>query len=256
MDFDFGTGADRNYNLASLGLIVASFFVCIITLLMLLLGGGGGDEVAALPTARSLPTETTTPTPTITRTPLPATFTPTFTPTNTVPPTTTGEPSLTPSVTPSPTATITTTVLPSNTPTDTPTPLPTLGTPEASPSPFLFVPQLEPQFTSNLNGNCAFQGIAGQILNATGDGATPLNVEIVISGGGIQEQTAQANTNTLYGAGGYEIQVDTAVSAQTYFVQIRSPLGTTLSEIIAVTFPGTCEGNLAIVTFQQTRANP
>lgn len=257
MDFDFGSGTDRTYNIASIGLVVAALLTCIITLLVVLFGGGGGTPVAqVLPTQLGLPTATETALPTITRTSLPATFTPTFTATSTVPATVTASPTFTTSPTLSPTPTITTTVLPTDTPTATFTPLPTLGTPPPSPSPFLFGLQTDTTFVSNLNASgCAWQGIGGQVLDLNGNASTT-QLTISITGGGLpQALTTNNNTNSLYGPGGYEVQLANAINTQTYFVQLVSQFGTPVSEVIQVTFPGTCEGNAALLTFQQTRAN-
>lgn len=259
MDFDFGTGTDRTYNFISIFFLIATALTCIITLLVLLFGGGGNVDTGpalVLPTQNVLPSPTTTLTPTVTRTPLPATFTPTFT--ATVTPSRTPTLTLTTTVTTtlSPSPTITVTGLPTETPTETATPAPTLGTPPPSPSPFLFDIQGEPVFSSNLNASaCAWQGIGGQVLDINGD-PYPTQLRVSVIGGGLPTAlTALSGTNTLYGAGGYEVQLANSINTQTYFVQLETELGTVVSEQIQVTFPGTCEGNLALVTFQQTRPN-
>ncbi|MGB7339339.1 MAG: hypothetical protein WBC91_10645 [Phototrophicaceae bacterium] len=256
MNFDFGSGTNRTYNIASIGFVVAALLTCIITLLVVLLGGGGSPVAQALPTQLSLPTATETAMPTVTRTSLPATFTPTYTATSTIQSTVTASPTFTTSPTLSPTPTITTTVLPSDTPTATFTPLPTLGTPPPSPSPFLFGLREDPTFVSNLNASgCAWQGIGGQVLDLAGN-ASATQLVISVTGGGLpQALTTANNTNSLYGQGGYEVQLSNSINTQTYFVQLVSQFGTPVSEVIQVTFPGTCEGNAALLTFQQTRAN-
>lgn len=258
MDFDFGTGTNRTYNIISLGFLVASIFACLITLLLLLFGNDGANNVAnapVLPTQILIPTSTLTETD-IPRTELPASFTPTFTPTNTGVPTLTTTPTVTTSPTIAPSETITATPLATDTPTETPTGEPTLGTPPPSPSPFLFALQSEPVFTSNLNASgCAWQGIGGQVLDLQGN-AYANQLSITVMGGGLPSEISATNgTNSLYGAGGYELQIANSINTQTYLVQVVTQFGTPVSDVIQVTFPGTCEGNLALLTFQQSRAN-
>lgn len=265
MNFDFGTGMDRNYNFISIGFLVAAILVCIGSFFFGLFGGGSsdGDVVAQqeLPTAVIIPTLTPSETPVPSRTPLPATFTNTPIPTETATRTPTFTPTATTSPTLSPTPTITTTTLPTETPTVTFTPAPTLGTPLPSPSPFLFALRDVVVYTSNLNASgCAWQGIGGQVLDTNGN-AFPAQLTIKVSGGGlVQPLTAVSGDNTLYGPGGFEVQVANAINTQTFAVQLVSISGngtieTPVSEPVQVTFPGTCEGNLALVTFQQTREN-
>jgi hypothetical protein len=38
-----------------------------------------------------------------------------------------------------------------------------------------------------------------------------------------------------------------------YYVELQSQGGTIISDTVQVTFPGGCDGNLAIVNFEQTR---
>lgn len=258
MDFDFGTGTNRTYNIISLGFVGAAVFTCIITLLLLLFGSDNSNNTASapvLPTQIIVPTATLTDTP-IPRTELPASFTPTFTATSTIASTVTFTPTFTTSPTVSQTATITTTSLATLTPTETLTGVPTLGTPPPSPSPFLFALQAEPTLTSNLNASgCAWQGIGGQVLDLNGN-AYGNQLSITVVGGGLPSQISATNgTNSLYGAGGYELQLANGINTQTYLVQLVTSFGTPVSDVIQVTFPGTCEGNLALITFQQSRAN-
>ena len=254
---NLGTGTDRTYNFASIGFLIAALLTCIITLLILLFGGGGngsGLSSQALPTTVNLPTATITPVPTITNTPLPATFTPTFTATTTGIPS--GTPTLTQTIAPtgSPTSTITVTSLPTGTPTDTLTPAPTLGTPPPSPPPLPFALQGEVVYVPNDNASgCAWQGVGGQVLNIDGNAFQPPLV-VSVTGGGLPEaRTANSGTNSLRGPGGFEILLTNSINTQVYFVQLQTSSGTNVAEVVQVTFPGTCEGNLALLTFQATR---
>lgn len=254
MNFDFGTGTDRTYNFASIGFLIAAALTCIFTLLMLLGGGGDSSGGRVLPTERQIPTATETLVPTITRTPLPATFTLTPIPSETLIPSATIPPTSTTAPTGSPTPTITTTSLPTEIPTETATPAPTLGTPLASPPPLPFALQGDIVTTSNLNASaCAWQGIGGQVLAVDGSAHTG-SFEISVTGSGLFEaRTANSGTNSLYGPGGYEIQLTNSINTQTYFVQLLTSSGTTVAEVVQVSFPGTCEGNSALITFQATR---
>jgi hypothetical protein len=251
---DLGSGSDRNFNIISLVFVGLTAFACIIFVLLFLTGGPTEEPLGDLPPTIAVPTATATPSPTITRTPLPATFTATYTATTTE--TRTPTPTLTveASATITPTATITTTSLPSETPTETPQPSATFGTPPTSPPPFPFGNQ-PVQFTSNNTNTagCAWQGIAGQVLDLAGQSYTnPLTVEV--SGGGLPSViSAQTGSNTLYGASGYEIQIANGINTGTYFVQLKSGSGTVVASQVQITFPGTCEGNLALVNFNLLR---
>jgi len=262
---NFGTGMDRTYNFISIGFLIAGALVCIGTFVFVLIGGGndngGFTSLSELPTEFIPPTFTPSTTPTFTRTPLPTTIPDTATPTETPTRTVTFTPTATTSPTLSPTPTITTTTLPTATPTETDTPAPTLGTPPPSPSPYLFALSNEVVYTSNLNSSgCTWQGIGGQVLDLNGN-AYPAQLTIKITGGGLaQPLTAVSGDNTLYGPGGYEVQLANGINTQIYTVQLVSVSGngtieTPVAEPVQVTFPGTCEGNLALVTFQQTRPN-
>ncbi|MEO1645869.1 MAG: hypothetical protein AAFR67_11820 [Chloroflexota bacterium] len=263
MNFNLGTGSNRLYNILTIVFLVGAIIACGVTALLFLLTDSNTDDL--FDAAAALPTEFATGTPTITLTPstspttLPASFTPTFTPTLTPTLTLTPIPSATttPSLEPSPT--ITTTDLPTSSPSPTLSPEPTTpvaGTLPPSPSPFLFALQSEPQYTSNINASgCTWQGIGGQILDLNGNAySNPLTIRVV--GGGLPAaREATSGSNTLYGNGGYEVQLANGINTQTYFVQVFTSLGTPVTEQVQVTFSGTCEGNLALLTFQQTRSN-
>ena len=255
MNFDFGTGANRTYNFISIGFLIVALLTCIITLLILIFGGGGSAPAAqAVPTLVDVPTATFTLTPTITNTALPASHTPTFTPTDTLVPSLTPSTTSTIAPTSSPTPTITTTSLPTDIPTETNTPAPTLGTPPPSPPPLPFAVQGEVVYAQNDNASgCAWQGVGGQVLDINGD-AYPTALVVSVTGGGLPEaRTATSGSNTLRGPGGFEVLLTNSINTQTYFVQLQTSSGTNVAEVVQVTFPGTCEGNLALVTIQATR---
>lgn len=200
---------------------------------------------------------------------------PTFTPSNTPQPPTrtpipTWTPSETPSETPTETVTLTITVLPSVTITDTPdatatltiTPSPPLtdtpsgptAIPSDTPSPFPFaLRDNQVILTANRNTEvgCAFQGIGGEVFDLNG---LPLSgIRVHVFDGASFDQFSASGTNTLYGAAGWEVPVDTQINSQTYFVELQSEQGTIISPRVQVTFPQDCARNLAIVSFQQSR---
>lgn len=259
MNFNLGTGSNRLYNILTIIFLVGAVVACGVTAALFLLTDSNDEErfVAALPTEFITSTPTITVTPSTSPTALPASFTPTFTPTLTPTLTLTPVPSATTTPTLVPSETITTTPLPTSSPTQTNTPLPTdpvVGTLPPSPSPFLFALQNDPQYTSNINASgCTWQGIGGQILDLNGNAySSPLTIRVV--GGGLPSaREATSGSNTLYGNGGYEVQLANGINTQTYFVQVFTSLGTPVTEQIQVVFPGTCDGNLALLTFQQTR---
>ncbi len=240
------------FNAISL-LFFALTLVSLTVIVGLMLTPPPAPPVVALPTlAPELPTLTPTNTHTAT---IPPTFTPSPTATQT----------LTPTLKPSSTATPTPTVTPSPTITDTPgpdtatptitlTPQPTGPTAVPSPTeiPFAFIQRGETFFTSNFaNGlGCNWQGIGGQVF-------TPEGIEYA---GSVQvrvyndtfEQVSQRNS--FYGAvSGWEVQVGSVPANTLFFLRLETTLGTPISPVIQLTFPGLCEQNLARVDFVQTR---
>jgi hypothetical protein len=241
----------------------------IIGLTILVLVGGGlflyntqnrPSEVGGVPTVAIVPTITPLPPTNTPRPTLPPTFTtvPTITPTLSATPTATFTPSLTPTITdtPLPTATRSTTDTP--TPTLTFTPSETSNIPTATPtvtrSPFPFAVRggqaVLTQNTYNTQG-CAFQAIAGQVLNDQGSGLD--GVQVVVSEPGGAERQALSGTASTYGPGGYEIPVDDQINGRTYVVQLRTTAGTELSQPYPITFPSNCDQNIALIYWSQTR---
>jgi hypothetical protein len=120
-------------------------------------------------------------------------------------------------------------------------------------SPFPFdVRGSAPTFTANFanTAGCAWQGLGGQVFDVNGQ---PLNnIRIHVFGNNFEQFTA-SGSNTLYGAGGWEITVGSGISASTFVVELLSSQGTTISPQVTVGFPSDCNGNLAVVNFIQTR---
>ena len=207
--------------------------------------------LSALPTLVP-PTETSTPTETGT-----ATAPPTFTPTTTM--TETPTLTLTPRNTIEPSATITVTPGPSETPIDTPTPIdspePTqlLVTRTPTDSPFFFDLNGEIRFQQNTSSvGCQFQAIGGNVTGMDGlEYSRQLQVLVV---GPTIERERVTGSSTQYGpVSGWEVPIGTQPLAGEFVVRLESLAGTQLSPDIRVQFPGTCEQNVAIVPFVQTK---
>jgi hypothetical protein len=191
------------------------------------------------------------------------THTATFTPT--LPPTFTSTPSFTPSITPSitPSFTFTASLTPSITPTasNTFTASPTATatgpteTPPPSLSPFLFgVPN---GVAYNANGNslqCAWQSVAGQVIDLAGAEVPPGRYQIRVFGGVGFERVVTPGSNSLFGlVSGWEVQTDNVVNNNTYFARLETVNGTEISESIQITFASDCTRNVAVLTFRQLR---
>ncbi len=231
---------------------------------------------AELPTPLVLPTVTDTFTPTNTLiptwTPTPTdTLTPSITPTNpptvptgtpvppTVPPTSTPvPPSAAPSATITDTPTIT--VTPSDTPPATATYTPTGPTPipPTVPSPFPFtLRNNQVIITSNFanTAGCQWQGFGGAVFDLSGQPFPGLRIHVYGNNAGASTDLYTASgTNSLYAQGsGWELAVGNAISTNTYYVELQSQEGTAISPAVPVTFPGSCQGNVAVINFEQTR---
>lgn len=255
-----GDRSGRIYNIISVIFLLLTIVVLVLGLSRFMGPPPGRPDVILVPTELVLPTLTATLTPSST---LPPTWTPTPTHTFTPTPTETMLPSPTASLTI--TSTLTQTPLPTftepatSTPTITPTntvdvPLPPAATAQPEQSPFPFrLRNNQVAFTSNFanTAGCQWQGFGGAAFDLSG---APLNgIRVHIYDGQTVDLYTASGTNTLYGPGGWEMQVATGINAQTYFVELQSATGTIVSPTVQVTFPGSCEGNLAVVNFEQTR---
>jgi len=262
-----GNSNAQIYNIVSIVFLVLT--VLVVVFVVVQLSGEAEDDtptaadIASIPTIR--PTATDTPTATATATAT-ATIPPTFTatPTDTATPTAT----FTETSTVTATSTITETPGPTQTPSDTPTasisPTPTAtptplfsptptGTATPSESPFFFEVAIGPVFQANTNSaGCAFQAVAGNLLGLDGLEITR-QFQIRVIGPDV-DRVRLTGTDTRYGASsGWEAPVANGIVAAQYFVRVESLGGTPLTQDIAITFPGTCEQNIAVITLRQTK---
>ena len=68
------------------------------------------------------------------------------------------------------------------------------------------------------------------------------------------DTTVTTGSNSFYGPlSGWEVQVENAVSTNTYFIRLETVQGTQISPRIEVTFTGNCAQNAALVDFVRTR---
>ena len=262
----FGEGRNRAFNLITV-LFLLLTVTCLVLTVIFAMGIAPVPLVGARPPA--IPQVAGIPSPTITYTPVPPTWTltPTKTPTASSTPTaspsvtpsltitSTPGPSETPSITPTPTESATATVTETFTPTVTPTgPTPTF-TPTVSPFPFILRGGVV--FTANFanTAGCAWQGVGGQVFGIANEPL--LGYQVRVTGPGLGEGGAGVivgtGSNTLYGTSGWEVFVSGQTNNNTYFVELISPSGTTVSPAVQVSFPNNCAQNLGLVNFEQTR---
>ncbi len=183
---------------------------------------------------------------------------PTWTPSNTPAPSNTPTPRGTPTQTPTPSQTPT--WVPTRTPTPTPTWTPTpTNTPTPGPSPtpaptrsaypFTIAPG-SPSYIQNWanNAGCNWLGVAGQVFDLQGnpvpDGSYLVKLmdpEFIAWVGGVRN----------YGPSGWEIYLDNKPKVATFRIQLQSPNGTPVSEVIDVQTWASCTQNLVIINFVQ-----
>ncbi|MFN8447006.1 MAG: hypothetical protein U0521_00015 [Anaerolineae bacterium] len=284
-----GQGRAQLYNLISILFLVLSIAVIVLVSARMAAPPPAPTQIAlAVPTSAILPS----PTLTFTYTP---TYTSTFTETPSPTITTTITPSVTWTIIPSLTASETLTLAPTSTetlpPTVGPTPTdtlpPTAGpsptftpsltitntlvvtpseiAPTASgftaqptqppPSPFLFELRDEQViYTSNFanTAGCAWQGVGGQVFDANNQPL--LQVRVHVFGTGIDVFTT-SGSNTLYGLSGWEVPLGTALTSNSYTVELQSEQGTIISPQVSLFFTPDCSKNLALVSFQQIRSS-
>ncbi|MFZ4828767.1 MAG: hypothetical protein ACOYLB_15560 [Phototrophicaceae bacterium] len=165
--------------------------------------------------------------------------------------------SITPTITDTPTLTLTpiasATFTPTVTPTVTNTPREPSATPTMTRSPFPFQPATTVNYVANTFNSqaCAFQAIGGQVLDMNGQGVQGVIVHAFGANG--FDVSTTSGFSSAYGLGGFEIPVDSKPNANAYFIELKSALGTVLSEQVQVQFPAKCEGNIGFITWQQTR---
>lgn len=216
--------------------------------------------LVAIPTRYIIPSSTVTPTPTHTPSPS-ATSLPTYTPTATI--------TVTASATPTITATSVIAGAPPpatiSVPEVTANPdLPITGsgnnaqpgvilatsTPSATLSPFPFVAQIRYMQNANEQG-CQWSSIAGTVTGLANEPLTDLAIEI---NGNDVEAVVFTGSNPLFGFSGFEFPLGSSPSIGQYQVRLVSATGVPISDFVFVTTGDTCDRNVTVVDFQQTRS--
>jgi len=205
-------------------------------------------------TAAPAPTETPSPTGQAV-----AGLQPTWTPSSTREPTATpsprgtNTPTLTPSLTSTwiPTRTPTPTPTFTSTPTDTPTPGPSpTSSPTRSAYPFTIGPG-SPSYIQNWanNAGCNWLGVAGQVFDLSGN-PVPSGAYMIWAHPPVDYQTFTGGAPN-YGPSGWEIYLNNKPQVATYRIQLFSPTGTPVSEVIEFQTWASCNQNLVIINFVQ-----
>jgi hypothetical protein len=145
------------------------------------------------------------------------------------------------------------TAIPTLGPTATFTPIPAEAMPTTQASLFPFVAANGGAvFVPNGNDKeCDWSSIAGSVTdmaNAPLDG-----YGVHISGQSLDETVFTGSAQT-FGPGAFELFLNGAPQVGIYAIQLLSPAGVPLSDVYTITTRATCEENVAVVSFLQTRA--
>lgn len=187
----------------------------------------------------------------ITETPLP-TYTPsiTFTPEPPTPTVPTPTASLTPSLTPSATPTATFTPVFSTGATDTAdAALAATASPQFTRSPRPFTASLAYQQNAT-NDGCAWQSIAGSVVDTQGIPVKGLAVRITSADESIDE-VHFSGEQPRFGESGFEIFLGTTPEVGQYTVRLLGRTGQVVSEDLLVVTRDTCEENVLVISFAQ-----
>ncbi len=133
-------------------------------------------------------------------------------------------------------------------PTATITP-PPFSTSSAGTLPFVQIEEVA--YTENImnDAGCDWQGAAGVVVDMNGTPVTgDFYVRIITSG---EAYRVPVTNNSVFGEGGWEQKLADAPTFAQVSVQLTDVIGNPLSTAVPITFPGTCEGNLAVVYFMQ-----
>ncbi len=175
-------------------------------------------------------------------------------PTNTATPRGTATHTLTPSLTPTwrPTNTPTSTPTPTQTPTETPTPGPS-PTASSTRSAYPFtMDKNSPIFTANYanNAGCNWLGVAGQVFDLEGNPVPAGAYMIWVTESGINYQTFTGGA-PAYGPSGWEVFLNDRPRVATHRVQLFTPSGTPVSQVIEFSTWASCSQNLVLINFVQ-----
>jgi hypothetical protein len=106
-------------------------------------------------------------------------------------------------------------------------------------------------YTKNTNEDaCNWLSIAGQVLDIFGNPLPGLPIEV--TGDGF-DQIVFTGTAEKFGPSGYEVNLNNKPIEAEFLVQLRGTTGQPLSETVVVKTLDSCEQNVAIANFIQTR---
>lgn len=118
------------------------------------------------------------------------------------------------------------------------------ATPDTS---YPFVLNAAVVYAPNANDRgCNWSSIAGTVTDSGGDALDGYRLRI--SGDGLNETVFSGAART-FGPGGYELPLADAPVADQYTIQLFSPEGAPLSDVVTVETRATCEENVALVNF-------
>lgn len=125
---------------------------------------------------------------------------------------------------------------------------PTLAGVDSAPSKYPFrLIEAGIAYVPNGNGRaCAWASIGGTVTRSDG---TPLNGYRITITTATTSDTVFSGGALTFGAGGYEYPIASAPQANAYSVQLFSPQGAPLSDVVRVETRATCEENVALVSF-------
>lgn len=159
----------------------------------------------------------------------------------------TAEPSITVTFPP---ATNTPTITPSPTATSTPGPPPT-ATVTRAPYPFT-KSATSPMYLQNFanNAGCTWMGIAGEVLDLSGNPVGAGQYRVHVWGSGIEARVPAGGADA-YGPSGYEQFLFNAPVIRDYNVQLETGSGSAVSQVYSVQSRASCNQNLVIFNFVQ-----
>ncbi|MBZ0280231.1 MAG: hypothetical protein K8L97_05790 [Anaerolineae bacterium] len=138
---------------------------------------------------------------------------------------------------------------PAPTGTFTPLPLEAIITPE-SPFPFI-VANDGALYIPNANGEgCNWSSIAGSVTNVQSAPLDGYGIRIISE---TTDETVFSGSASTFGPGGFELFLNGVPQESTYTVQLYAPSGIPVSAEYTVSTIASCEQNVAILSFVQTR---
>jgi hypothetical protein len=102
---------------------------------------------------------------------------------------------------------------------------------------------------------CDYQGVAGIVTDLAGQKLKVKQFKVIISFPDKTEQTAQINplNDQFYEAGSWALKVADKPNKLVYGIQLVNSQNRPISDKIEVKFSGTCDTNVILVNFKQTK---